>query len=145
MPAIDLHDIAQALKCVKGEPDRQDDVERRVVELPAQEPCRAHKRASEKREIFENKKNQTRGNDTDQQQQRFCPTIDLLQVNSRCVIDDDRQSQDQDVDRDKRHVEHTARDKQQRSLPAAAERKIQGANDRKKQRELDRIEKHGRA
>src|SRR5437660_12433954 len=57
LPAsIDLDNVAQALKCVKRQTDRQDDVYRRSRKLPAPQSDKADEAIGEEIEILEREK-----------------------------------------------------------------------------------------
>lgn len=141
---IDFNHIAQTLKGVEREPDRQDDLERRILQLPPEEPDHVDEGVGEEVEVLEDKQNQTGGDDADPQQELFVSWLNALKIDAGEVVDQDRDEQDRDIDRDECHVEHATGDKQQQRAVPMRQDEIQRTNGWEKDGELDGVEKHGK-
>jgi hypothetical protein len=61
-------------------------------------------------------------------------------LNSRCIINDNGRKQYENIGRNKKHVEHTARYQKHEPAPLMRQQEIQRCYKRKKQKELNGIE-----
>ncbi len=94
---VHFHHIAQALKRMEGQPDRQDDVQRRVGDLPAEEGGNADNTGSEEIEVLEDDQDEARRDDTGPKQNFSGFPDGSDQINAGKEIDEDRDCQDQDI------------------------------------------------
>ena len=93
----------------------------------------------EKIKILKNKQDRDRKDDTNDQEKAFFDAGRFADIYSRDIINNDRGKQNQYVNRDKRHVEKTARDQEQTPAIFMRQQEIKRRHDREKHKKLDRI------
>ena len=108
--AIDLDDVAQALECVKGEPDGQGDVQDFLRVRPAEMLCEGYQVGTTEIQIFEDEEHQTGGDDADHEAGFLFRDIlfPFLNENAGGVIYRNGNQQDKDVFWNEPHVEEAA-------------------------------------
>lgn len=127
---------------MKGKTDRENDAKsgkRIVYPKCVGERC---ERVVKEIEILEDEKNEARRDDADEEYLLAYLPFRALYPHTGEVIDEDRDKQDKDIDRDEPHVEGAARNEQhERPIPLRQE-EVEDRNDRKEDEEFERIEEH---
>lgn len=104
--------------------------------MPAEHPCQTNEVVGEKVEVLENKENQTGRYDADYEQPAAGPASCVLQENTCRVVDDDGDSQDEDIRWNKGHVKHATGHQQMERAQPMWQQKVDRRDNREKNRKL---------
>ena len=140
---IHLDRVAHSLERMKGQADRENDLESGDGIVPAEERDKAGEVRAEEVEVLKDEEHAyVRGDASGEEGSPSWPGRPRDQ-NARCVVDDDGESEDQDVGRDEGHVKGAARHKEKDPPLRVRKKEIERGDDREVEEEGKGIENHG--
>src|SRR5580658_621938 len=117
MTPIDLDRIAHRLERMKRKTDRKQDLQQRDRIIGMEGVQYLIQVDGDEIVILKNRQDADIGDDAQHQQMSFLPFVGLpVNPDPREIVDHDRESQDQDVDRLEEHVKETAGRQQEQPL-----------------------------
>jgi len=137
LPAtIDFYRVAHRLEGVKGQADGQGNGQNRQGKIHVQTMRAFGQGATDKVVIFEYREH-ANVRDKAHKKKHFAPlAFRFLNQNSREVVGDDSEDQDEKIDRDESQVENAARDQQVKPSESLGQEKVENRDDREKKAEL---------
>ena len=125
---------------MKREPDRENYSKDRELIWPVKDFCDGVRVSRQEVEVLEDREHSDVSEDA-HYQPRFSPaSFGVFDQNSGGVVYRDRQEQDQDVDRNERHVEVAAREEQPRPSEPVRQDEIDRHHHREKDQEGEGVE-----